>query len=253
MLYDGDKLIIDSSSTEKSLTVPTKTNPAHRQIRFAACNNGAHTTVKCTLINPVSNRPYSIRAILDNGCNATYILLTAAKRMGLQFTSCTKYPITVFLHDNPIEVDSFQTIATLSNGKEFNLPVQLDTLPNLPQECTLFDYDQFKSTHPEFSHLSFVPQADYEPIEMVIGSDVFWHLLKPESKIQVDAESFLYNTEFGYALVGRVNGLDLRSASFALKPKQILDCLCNLDVVGISELPVSQLREEEFCARVILS
>jgi len=160
--------------------------------------------------------------------------------------SFTRLPIQIF-DAPPVYVNATQTSAILTNNKNFKLTVHIDAVPKIPQNCTLFDYKAFCVQHPEHAHLQFATQAEEEPIEMLIGSDYFWHFLKNESKVVINENTFLVNTEFGWILVGQTeNEFSSRSACFySLKPKQILDQLCELDVIGIQDLPKSTMQEEE--------
>ena len=220
-----EKSSSSSTVSTESPTVPTKLNTAVRTLNYSARTGGAHTTLMCSIVNPVSNRTYSVRALLDNGCNNTYVTADFAKRAGLPIHATTMLPINVFLHNNPILTKCGQTVAILSNGAELQQCINIDTLPSVPQDCVIFDYDEFRRAYQQYAHLPFVPQADSEPIEMVIGSDVFWGLLVPESKITLPHGCFLYNTLFGWALVGCVNQFAQRSFLFASTPKQALDKL----------------------------
>jgi len=98
-----------------------------------------------------------------------------------------------------------------------NLTLGVNTLLNVPQTTTLFDYTIFHKSYPEYESYKFVPQDDELPIELAFGSDSFWHL---------------YNTIFGWALVGQPpqNNHDIHPIStfFVLKLKQALDQLCAL-------------------------
>jgi len=196
----------------------------------------------------MNKRTYWIHTILDNGSNASYICDKAAKCLGLVMHSFTSLPISIFMHHSPVNVDSAETTGIITNNDRFQLTICLNTLPHIPQTCTVFDYEEFKCSYLEYAHYSFVPQADDLPIELVIGSDSFWHFLKPESKIQVaPPDMFLYSTKFGCALVGKLfdNSSSPFSAFFALKPKQAIDKLCALEAVGIADTPLSKLQEEE--------
>jgi len=126
------------------------------------------------------------------------------------------------------------------------MTISLGTLPKIPQDLVLFDYEEFRKCHPEYLHLDFVPQADNEPVDLVIGSDIFWHLLCPQTKINVDGNCFLYQTEFDYALVGQTEDFQTKTALFAISQKRALDKLCHLESLGITDQPLSIQNEEEY-------
>ena len=244
------KASVTNAGTATGL-VPTKPNLVNKKILYAAAETGAHTTVRIQVINPTLNRPYFIRAILDNGTNSSYMSKTAACRMGLRMHSYTKLPLGTFLNEELITVNSSETTVYISNGSDFQWTLPINTLPRVPQTTTLFDYDEFKVSHPQYAHYHFVPHDDNSEIELVLGSDCFWNLLEPETKIQVAECTFLYRTIFGWALVGRPFGFDSpnHTGFFLLKPQQAGDKLCALEAIGIHDLPLSSLKEEELALK----
>ena len=135
----------------------------------------------------------------------------------------------------------------ISNGAEFQVALSLNTLPQVPQTTTLFDNKNFKLSHTKYADYNFVPQDNGAEIELVLGSDCFWNLLYPECRIQIAEYTFLYHTVFGWALVGcplHCDSPDL-AAFFLLKPEKAIEKLCALEAIGITDLPLSALKEEE--------
>jgi len=148
MAFEKDKLkkLLTSSSAVPELPmVSTKPNTGTCTLNFSARTGGAHTTLMCSILSPVSNHMYLVRALLDNGCNNTYVSEDFARRAGLMIHSTTMLLINVFLHNNPIHTKCRQTIASLSNSTEFQQTIHIDTLPSIPQDCVVFKCKRFSA------------------------------------------------------------------------------------------------------------
>ena len=224
-LYEGDKRNANSAMiSSASLKAP-------KSVFLTLSRTGVHTTMKILFINPVTNRQYKLRALLDQGANVSFISETAARAIGLRIEAFSKTSIGVFLHESPVMVNSGEAAVIMTNGKGFQLPITLGTLPNLPQNVTVFDLAKFCNEYPQYNHLEFAPQAETEPIDVVLGSDVFWYIFKPEKRIVVDPTVFLYHTEFGHIIVGSTKS-NSPSAVYYLSPKKALDQICSADALG---------------------
>jgi len=108
-------------------------------VLFASARSGAHTTTAVTVVNPITRRQYKVRALLDQGANSSFISDSAVKSFGLRVDAIQDIGVGVFLHDKPVSVQSGIVDAFITNGRGFELPLTLGTLPQLPQDITTME------------------------------------------------------------------------------------------------------------------
>ncbi|XP_065224342.1 uncharacterized protein LOC135848370 [Planococcus citri] len=217
-----------------------------KSVNFVRTHQGAHTTALLTVINPTNQRKYNARILFDNGSNDTYISETAARRLGLKLSKFQTTPVKVFAVDQPIKIRTASTSFILSNNKEFNVQVVADTIQQVPQGVHLFEYSSFIESYPQHADKKFINPGKTEPIDILLGSDYYFDIIKPESKITVNTGLHLFNTPFGWMLVGRqASNSHQKSALFQMSPSAAIKQLCELDSLGIKEPPLSEIQQEQ--------
>ncbi|XP_065219687.1 uncharacterized protein LOC135845152 [Planococcus citri] len=225
---------------------PEGTPETNRSVNFAQKHSGAHTTAMVTLINPRTQRKYLVRTLFDNGSNETYIAESAAKRIGLHLSPFVALPVNVFQGEKPVTIDSATTTFIVTNNDEFKINIVADTAPKLPQAVQLFDYDEFLTTQPDHSATEFVDQGTIYPIELLIGSDYFYDFIKPERREVVAEGLYIMRTPFGAILVGRkADQRTVQSILYRMTPARAVAELCSMEAMGIKDMPVSAIDEEE--------
>ncbi|XP_065206647.1 uncharacterized protein LOC135836015 [Planococcus citri] len=226
---------------------PDNGTPHTRMNSFIQTHQGAHCTAILTIINPKNNRRYQIRTLFDNGSNETYISEKAARRIGLELSKFKSIPINVFHHESPVTFSSATTSFIVTNNADFHLNIVADTAPNLPQFVQLFNIDEFKRMNTEYQDKQFVNQGEKYPVELLLGSDYFYDFLQPETKITVADGLHMCKTPFGFILVGRQHDQKRNNKSilFQMSPVRAVKELCDLESIGIKDMPLTSIQEEE--------
>jgi hypothetical protein len=125
----------------------------------------------------------------------------------------------------------------------------VDTTPCINQHIKTYNINKFWAQHSQFSKLRFADTSSEKPIDLMIGNDYLFDIIKFDDKIEIQPSLHLINSVFGWLLVGR-RARDKESvSSILLSTLDALAQLLQLEVMGIRDLPITEIDQEEMALK----
>lgn len=149
-----------------------------------------------------------VRVILDSGSQTSYITEKCANRLGLSRFSCS---LSIQGLGNMTNMTSKSGVTCKIKPVGKISPIFTIDAVVLPKLCANMPVSKLNHTH--WVHLNNIQLADDSfhkpaPVDMLLGADIFPHILKEGRVIGHANEPVAINTIFGYILMGKYNAYD---------------------------------------------
>ncbi|XP_047987207.1 uncharacterized protein LOC125227060 [Leguminivora glycinivorella] len=166
-------------------------------------SKGLLATALVNLVNPTTKKVVTARCFLDNGCESSFITQDIKQRLGL--TSITPNDLTQNLEgvcDIEVRIKVDRCILEIQSLRSsFSAILTCTVLPQITKPIPKVSYD--------VSHLNLAPfeLADpnfnqSSPIDILVGSDLFWDILGSQQQSLGDGNPKLRSSKLGWIVVG---------------------------------------------------
>ncbi|XP_045461124.1 uncharacterized protein LOC123671371 [Harmonia axyridis] len=215
-----------SESATESPTINT-TNIKSSEVRDASVNLFAspdHTILLSTAlveVRDISGNYHILRALLDSASQSSFITKKCCETLKL-----ISSPLSISIKGvGPITAKANQGVSCKLKPHGFDEPVLNVDFLIIPQICTNMPHvtiprNQFdKFTNLQLADPYFNKSA---PIDLLLGADIFAHVLKGTAIRGSSDEPVALDTEFGYVIMGKVNFVSNTVSSGSLNRSKLV-------------------------------
>ena len=245
-LEDGTQAM-KTTESKKEESPPSKqelNEKIKKNMNLVRTYRSSHITAMIPVFNPKTNKEVKVRTLFDNGCPDTFILQSRAEELNLDVHAETDVEVSTF--GSRIAQDlKTKTVDLAIRSKTRTIHLFADTKPYIQGEVKVFDPNEFKLAHQEYSAYKFVETGSDEPIDLLIGNDFNCEILDYSSQLEVEPGLYLLHLAFGWIISGRMNSKHQQSSSVFLATMNALSTLWELDTLGIKDPNLTQDKEEE--------
>ncbi|KAL1446903.1 hypothetical protein WDU94_014040 [Cyamophila willieti] len=145
-----------------------------------------------------------VRVLLDSGSQSNFITTECVKRLNLSTLKVEPIKVNGIGGSNRFTVDSICNLTMKSRFEKFVIPMAAIVVPNVTNKLPAVSFGKsnwdylanFKLSDPKFN----VSQD----IDMIVGAEYFFDILRPESIQGPDGYPNLHNSKFGWIMTGKV-------------------------------------------------
>ncbi|XP_045452660.1 uncharacterized protein LOC123661764 [Melitaea cinxia] len=195
LLHPVDAPKVNSASGEVSETVVNFSNKNSNQVLLS--------TAQVYILNPITKEPLKVRALLDSGSQSSFITKSLQQKLSINSNPISINVIGIGHSDNQIKESCVIQLKSIYNNYKTKLnclvlsrltgnlpkaPINIQQL-NIPSHLRLAD--------PDFNQPA--------PIDILIGADLFWRLMKND-RISLGANKpILQYSSFGWLIGGPIS------------------------------------------------
>ncbi|KAL1446547.1 hypothetical protein WDU94_013944 [Cyamophila willieti] len=145
-----------------------------------------------------------VRVLLDSGSQSNFITTECVKRLNLSIIPVEPIKVNGIGGSNRFTVDSICNLTMKSRFEKFVIPMAAIVVPKVTNKLPAVSFEKsnwdylanFKLSDPKFN----VSQD----IDMIVGAEYFFDILRPESIQGPDGYPNLHNSKFGWIMTGKV-------------------------------------------------
>lgn len=162
------------------------------------------STALVRVINPETQQTGTVRALLDSGSQASFITNDLKLQLGLKSLSINPTKIIGIGNSSSHYVTERCVVQLKSNYNKFSATLACSVLPELTGYLPRSNIDLKHFNIPANIQLAD-PSFNYSrPVQMLIGSDLFWEIIGSEQKSLGTNKPFLRNSQLGWIVSGPI-------------------------------------------------
>ncbi|XP_044766260.1 uncharacterized protein LOC123322380 [Coccinella septempunctata] len=183
-----------------------------------------HTVLLSTakvIVFDESNQPVSVRALLDSGSQSSFITDSLRQRLGISTSNASLNVLGI--SGNISKIKEKCVVDLNSRYGKFKASVNCFVLSNITSMTPAWGFDVSSLKIPSDLQLADPEFNKPAPIDMLIGAELFWEIIKPNKISCGRNKPVLQDTVFGWIVSGRVsNDNNVRNTSCHLSTNQEL-------------------------------
>lgn len=232
--------------------VNSSTETANKN-KTIACLSNANTSAKnrggllmtaiVTALN--NNHQRTVRVILDNGSQRSYITKQLANRLRLDENYSETLNISTFNSTTPLEVDTKVVTFKLQLNDNTFFEVSTNTVPKITNRFHVEFPSEIKTIASQHE-LKLADDGRDSDIDVLLGMDYYFHLVT-EKRIQATDGLFLVQSKFGWLVGGRYDNTCLliqETPCLLTIETPSVKHLWELETIGITNIKDDKAEEE---------
>ncbi|XP_045535733.1 uncharacterized protein LOC123721317, partial [Papilio machaon] len=133
-------------------------------------------TAQVDVLDPISNKYFSVKALLDNGSQSSFISQNLQRKINLSISE-TNYPIKISgIYNNISTISQQCTLQIKSRINNFHVNVPCHIIPQITTRLPCVEIDNLPANI-ELADPSFFSPSD---IDVLLGADVFWEIVRDQ-------------------------------------------------------------------------
>lgn len=192
LLHPDDTPEVNNASGDVSETLANYSNKNSNRVIL--------TTAQLYILNPITREPLKVRALLDSGSQSSFITKSLQQKLAINPNPVSIKAVGIGHSDNKIKESCvIQLQSIYSNYKTKLNCLVLDRLTGDLPKAPINIQNLNIPTHLHLADPDFNQPA---PVDLLIGADLFWQLIKKNRIYLGSNKPILQNSRFGWLIGG---------------------------------------------------